>query len=263
MNTQVLQVAFQHSRFVQRFFYYDSIGSTNDKAKQLAVQGMGEGTLVIAEEQTAGRGRGDRTWYSAPGRGIYVSFLFRPKVPADSAFGLLAAVSLGAASAAQAVGVQGLVGIKWPNDLVVEGKKLAGILSEVSLSGGMVDWAVVGLGLNVNHAAEEFPMEIRERAVSLRMLCLREIERERLLIDLVERTAAWYEEFLENGTAALVPEWRRRSALVGRMVRVETPGETYLGRAVALEDDGALRVRLESGAEEVIRAGDVNLVQYR
>lgn len=258
-----MQIAFRNIPDVRGFFFYPTIGSTNDKAKELAVKGAEEGVLVIAECQTAGRGRLDRHWFSPPALGLYCSMIFRPKVPAERAFGVHMAAALALSQAADAQHLQSTVGIKWPNDLVAEGRKLAGILSEVGISGGMVDWCVVGVGLNVNHRLTDFPPELRDRAISLREICHRRLDRLEILIEFLEALFPLYDRFLTEGIPSLMPEWRRRSALLGRTVRVETPGETYVGVALGLEEDGALRIRLESGAEEVLHAGDVHLVQYR
>jgi BirA family biotin operon repressor/biotin-[acetyl-CoA-carboxylase] ligase len=258
-----LQIAFRNSDFVRHFFYYESIGSTNDKAKELAQAGAEEGTLVIADCQTAGRGRGARHWFSPPRLGIYMSVISRPLVPLEQAFGPHMAASLAAAEAAESLRLQGTVGIKWPNDLVAEGRKLAGILSEMGVHAGRLDWAVIGIGLNVNQSLADFPVEIRDKAISLRELCHRKLDRVGVLVRLVEGFSRWYDRFREDGMEALLSEWRRRSAILGCAVRVETAGESYVGTAVRLEEDGALRIRLESGAEEVLHAGDVHLVQYR
>ena len=258
-----LQIAFRNSEFVRHFFFYPTIGSTNDKAKELAAAGAEEGTLVIADAQTAGRGRLDRSWYSPAGLGLYVSFLFRPEMPVQSAAGPLMAVSLAAAEAVESVGIPGVVGIKWPNDLVADGRKLAGILCELGTAGDTIQWCVVGIGLNVNHAPQDFPEELRNKAVSVRELCHRRVDRLDLLLRLVRGVSRWYALLLDEGMEALLPQNRRRSAVLGREVRVETGSEVVVGTAVALEPDGSLRVRLESGAEEVLHVGDVHLVQYR
>jgi len=258
-----LQIAFRNVTDVRHFFFYPTIGSTNDKAKELAQKGAEEGTLVVADCQTAGRGRLERHWFSPPGLGLYTSIILRPQVPAERAFGIHMAAALACVEAADAQHLQSVVGIKWPNDLVAEGCKLAGILSEVGLQGGLVEWCVVGIGLNVNHTHADFPPDLRDRSVSLRELCHRRIDRLEVLVQLLEALFPWYDRFLQGGIEALDPEWRRRSTLLGRTVRVETAGETYVGTALSLESDGALRIRLESGAEEVLHAGDVQLVQYR
>jgi BirA family biotin operon repressor/biotin-[acetyl-CoA-carboxylase] ligase len=258
-----LQLAFRNSEFVRHFFFYPTIGSTNDKARELAAKGIEEGTLVIAEGQTAGRGRMGRHWYSPPGHGLYLSVVLRPRVPVERAFGVHMSVALAAAEAAESAGVQGLVGVKWPNDLMAEGRKLAGLLTEVGVQGGLLEWCVVGIGLNVNHGRRDFPPDLRDRAISLRQLCHRRVDRQGVLLTLVSALARWYGLFMAEGMPPLTREWRRRSTILGRAVRVETAGETIVGWAVDLEEDGALRIRLESGREEVLRAGDVNLVQVR
>lgn len=258
-----LQIAFRNVDVVRHFFYYPSIGSTNDKAKELAQAGAEEGTLVVADCQTGGRGRAGRTWYSPAGLGLYVSIVIRPNVPPEQGFGPHMAASLAAVEAVEALRVQSVVGIKWPNDLMADGRKLAGILSDVGFHGGILEWCVIGIGINVNHTRTDFPMDLRDRAISLRQLAHRKMERTELLVRLMEAWDSWYSRFLNEGVAALAPEWRRRSSILGRLVRVETAGEDYVGTAVALEADGALRVRLEGGAEEVLRAADVHLVQFR
>ncbi len=258
-----LQLAFRNSDFVRHFFFYPSIGSTNDKAKALAQVGTEEGTLVVADAQTSGRGRLARNWFSPAGLGLYVSIIFRPQVPAESASGILMAVTLAAAEAVESERIGGVVGIKWPNDLMMEGRKLGGILCEMGVQGGVLEWCVAGLGLNVNHTPKDFPAEIREKAVSVRELCHRRLDRLAILLRLVERASANYDLFRREGTEALAPAWRRRSSILGREVRVETSGEVVVGTAVGIEPDGALRVRLESGSEEVLHVGDVHLVQVR
>jgi BirA family biotin operon repressor/biotin-[acetyl-CoA-carboxylase] ligase len=258
-----LQIAFQNVDYVRHFYFYPSIGSTNQKAKELAQAGAEEGTLVLADCQTAGRGRSGRHWYSPPGLGLYMSIILRPDVPADQAFGVHMVTALAALQAADAARSQSVIGLKWPNDLVAEGRKLAGILSEVGFQGGMLDWCVLGIGLNVNHTQKDFPIDLRDKAISLRQLCNRRLDRSEILIQLLKALSDRYARFLIEGFDGLIPEWRQRSTIMGRMVRVETAGEAYVGTAVSLEPNGALRIRLESGAEEVLHAGDVHLVQYR
>lgn len=260
MNAQQLQVAFQHSNFIRYFYYYDTIPSTNAKARELAAAGAGDGGLVVADAQSAGRGRENRTWFSGPGLGLYQSFIFRPGTPAASAFGLQMAVALAALETLEALGHADL-GIKWPNDLLAGEAKLGGMLSEVGVSGGRVEWCVVGLGLNTGHLASDFPADLAGKAVSLRMLSGQAPDRLTILRKLVEHVGEWYRTFLQEGIPALAPIWRGRSTLIGAWVRVKTSGETYVGTVAGIEDTGALRLRLESGVDEVIHAGDVHRIQ--
>ena len=259
MTPEALQLAFQKSSFVRHFYYFPTIGSTNEKAKLLAGSGAPEGTIVIAEEQTAGRGRNKRTWHSPPDTGIYTSLIFRPDLPASEAFGVLMASALGLLDAVDDLPLSTPAGLKWPNDILAQGKKLAGVLSDVGLARGRVSWCVVGVGLNVNQ--ESFPGELEDKAVSLQMLTGQVYDRTALLHALLEKIHVRYQTLLTKGTEAVLQPWRERSTILGNMVRVETAGETYVGTVAGIEDDGALRVRLESGAEEVLRAADVQLVQ--
>jgi BirA family biotin operon repressor/biotin-[acetyl-CoA-carboxylase] ligase len=258
-----LQLALRNQSNIRHFFFYPAIASTNDKAKELALRGAEEGTLVLADCQTAGRGRLDRHWFSPPGLGLYASFILRPRVPAERAFGASMAAGLAVTTAAAGQHVQSAVGLKWPNDVMAEGKKLAGTLAEIGVQGGLVEWCVIGIGVNVNHSPNDFPTDLRDRAISLRQLCHRRVDRLPFLLELADSLWSWYSRFLTGGIPALLPEWRRRSTLLGRTVRVETAGESYVGTALDLEADGSLRIRLESGTEEVLTAGDVSLVQYR
>lgn len=263
LTPQALQVGFRNSRFVRHFFFYPSIDSTNEKAKELAIRGAEHGTLVIADSQTAGRGRSGRTWFSPPSLGLYVSVILRPEVPVTQAFGLHMAVALAAAQAADACRPQGRVGIKWPNDLMAEGRKLAGVLTELGVQGGELSWCVVGIGINVNHTLNDFPPEIRPIATSLRELSLRRIDRVELVKRLADGIGVWLERFEQDGMDALVAEWRHRSTVLGKRVRVETPGEVVLGEVTGLAPDGALLVLQENGSQSVIHAGDVELLQFR
>ncbi len=259
-----LQLAFRNSTSVRHFFFYPAIASTNDKAKELAMVGAEEGTLVIADAQSAGKGRLGRNWHSPAGLGLYVSFIFRPGVPASSASGILMAVGLGAAEAAERTRIQGVVGIKWPNDLVVEGRKLGGILIEMGVQGGVLEWC------RGRHRPQRGPHRGRlpgraSRSRDLASPVLPPSRRSPGSVCSRSSSASPHGTncFRSEGTAPLIPHWRRRSAILGRMVRVETAGQAVMGTAVGLEPDGALRVRLESGAEEILHAGDVHLVQYR
>jgi BirA family biotin operon repressor/biotin-[acetyl-CoA-carboxylase] ligase len=258
-----LQIAFRDAPWVRHFFFYPTIGSTNVKAKELAARGAEEGTLVIADCQTEGRGRAGRHWFSPPSLGLYLSFVFRPKVPVERAFGVHMAVALAAAQTAESTRPPGMIGIKWPNDLMAEGRKLAGLLTEIGTRGNELDWMVVGVGLNVNHGLKDFPDELRGTATSLRELCHRKLDRRDLLLDLVARVDRWTDRLADEGLPALASEWRRRSTILGREVRVETAGQHYVGTALRLAEDGALVIRLESGLEETVHAGDVHLLQYR
>jgi BirA family biotin operon repressor/biotin-[acetyl-CoA-carboxylase] ligase len=219
--------------------YFSEVSSTNDVAAALADQGVSEGAVVIANAQTAGRGRQGRAWVSPPGAGLYVSVLLRPRQPSP----LLTI----AAGVAVAEGIQRATGltpdVKWPNDVFVGGKKLAGLLAEASGSPAAV---VLGLGINVMPAA--YPPDVAVRATSLEGELGRLVDRGRLLVECLSRLATRYADLGAGRGAAVVEEWRRRAtAMFGRRVRGEAGGMPIEGVVEAVDAQGALVVRTARG----------------
>lgn len=252
-------------------------GSTNADVLALARDGAAEGVVLVADHQSAGRGRLGRSWEAPPGSSLLVSVLTRPS------FGLAAsplsdlhlvsmAMGLAAAEAVRAVaGVA--VGVKWPNDLVADvdevagvvgvgTRKLSGILAESVIEGDHVLALVVGIGINVNWPAE-VPVELADIAVAANHLAGREVDRAELLVALLERFDHWYGELgTASGRAALHARYRELSATLGRRVRVELRDEVVVGDAVALTDDGHLVVEVAAPAGDAterreITVGDV------
>jgi BirA family biotin operon repressor/biotin-[acetyl-CoA-carboxylase] ligase len=233
-------------------------GSTNSDLLELARSGAPEGVVLVADHQTAGRGRAGRRWVAPPGSSLLVSVLLRPPVGVPYAHHLTAVVAIAASDAcAEVAGVRPL--LKWPNDLVVDDRKLGGVLAETLVSGGRVTAAVVGLGLNVNWPPE-LPAEIAGIATALSHLTGREIDRQALLTAFLVRLEEHYGALCEpGGWRAVALNERRLSATLGADVRVELPGgEVVVGRAVELADDGALLVEdRTSGTLRRVAAGDV------
>jgi BirA family biotin operon repressor/biotin-[acetyl-CoA-carboxylase] ligase len=223
--------------------YHDHLPSTNDRARELAVEGA-EDALVVAGEQTGGRGRLDRPWASPPG-GVYASLLVRPDRPPAHApvFTLAAAVAV--TRACREAGVEAV--IKWPNDVLVAGseKKLAGILTEMEGEADRISWLIVGVGANVDVAADELP----ETATSVRAAG-GTADRRRFCQRVVETVHA-----LTLAPEDVLPAWRDYAVTIGRHVRVDTPGGVVEGEAVGVEFPGALIVRTDEG-ERTVHAGD-------
>lgn len=235
------------ARIGHRLEVHASIGSTNDRARQLLDAGVPGGIVVVAEEQTAGRGRMGRTWASPAGVNLMASVGLRPALAADAAWGLGPAAALAARSACLAVAP---VALKWPNDLVdVDGRKLGGLLVEVASEADRVRHAVLGFGINVNWATDAMPRELRTTATSLLALDGRSVDRAALLRRLLE---ALDDEIvaLEAGRSPL-SRYREACATLGREVTVETPSGSLEGRAVDLDDTGALVVETAAGAVAV------------
>lgn len=222
--------------------YADSLPSTNDRARELA-QGGAEEMVVLANEQPAGRGRLGREWVGPPG-GIYLSILVRPNLATVDVPILTIAAGVAVAEALEGLGFE--PAIKWPNDVLIDDKKVAGILTEMEGEADRVDWVIVGIGLNANVDSDSLP----EGATSLCVGRENPVDR-REVVHTILRSFNRY----RNDPVATVTAWRERSATLGRSVRVETPRETITGRAVDIEHPGTLLLETTSGIKRV-HAGD-------
>lgn len=234
----------------------DEIDSTNLLASELARKGAPEGTAVVAEAQTAGRGRLGRSWVSPAGRNLYLSLVLRPALPpaAVPQITLMAAVSV--ARAIEEAGGSP-AGIKWPNDLQLDGRKVAGILTELDAESERVHFVVLGIGVNLNMARGDFPRELRETATSLRLATGEVVDRRRFTGRLLTHLSRDYEIFLGGGFAALRGEYQRHHVLAGR--RVNVGGAVALSGVVrGVAPDGALLLETSRGTERVL-AGEVTL----
>ena len=241
--------------FGKNVVFRRQVGSTNDIARQLAEEHAPEGTIVIAEEQTAGRGRMGRTWESPPGVSLMQSILFRPNIETGLANRLVMAVGLAAAEACEAV-ADVRIDVKWPNDLQIGGMKVAGILPESALVGDRLAWVVVGIGINVN---QEFAADhpLAGTATSLRMAAGREIDRLALLRETLVRLAVWYGRI---GDDALHGAWAARCVTLGRRVRVQVGDRVIEGLAEGLDPAGALWVQGDEGQRRRVSAGEATIV---
>lgn len=251
MNLRAVEDALRTSAFGRRILYLSSTGSTMDVARAEAEAGAREGTLVLAEEQTAGRGRFQRTWVSPAGKNLYFTLILRPEAQR------LRSLSIGAALAiCQAVEeIAGLEPrIKWPNDVRVGERKLAGILIEGETSGQTPRYALVGIGVNVNYDVEE-AQEIAAIATSLKRELGREMDRELLLAAVLNR----FERLYHEATGSVLEAWRARLETLGRRVRVALGGETYEGLATGVDGSGNLLLELEDGRTLTLEAGEVTL----
>lgn len=237
---------------------YDSIDSTSTEAKRLLQQGYGHGVVVTAETQTAGKGRLGRAWDSAKGTGIWFSVVFEPKVELQqvSLYSFAAAVAV-----AEAVcNVTGLTAqVKWPNDVLVKGKKVCGILLELVAERNQPVRVIIGIGINANQKQDEFPQEVQAKAASLAMMTGREIDRRQMLDAVLERLAYYSDQLEQNGFAVIRDKWTELSCVSGKEVQIVQHGNTLLyGTAIGLADDGALLVKTEQGIQRIM-AGDVSL----
>jgi BirA family biotin operon repressor/biotin-[acetyl-CoA-carboxylase] ligase len=243
-----------HTDFVgQQVVCLDSVSSTNDVAKRLAQRGAPEGTLVVAEEQTAGRGRQGRRWLAPKGSSLLFSLVFRPSPTPTTLPQLLMASSLAVAEAIEhSTGLP--VRLKWPNDILIGGKKAGGILIEAGFSGEELDYAVVGIGLNVNLDPTEIP-EIANSATSLSAELGRNVPRLQVLHSLLRSMEREY--LVLKGGEPPYARWTARVAQVGQEVEVNTPWGQERGRLDRVGEDGTLFLHREDGTEVQITVGDV------
>jgi BirA family biotin operon repressor/biotin-[acetyl-CoA-carboxylase] ligase len=234
--------------------------STNLQAKILAAQGAAEGTVVVADTQTHGRGRRGRTWFSPSGRNIYASMILRPSMAPSKAprLTLLAAVAV-ARTLGRSIGLPAR--IKWPNDILVKGKKIAGILNEISTEMDVVDYVVAGLGINVNVREDEMPGQIREIATSIRIETGEDVPRTALLCDLLREFEICYARLKTKGFPAIMEQWRDLTDIIGRRVYVDVIGTRHTGTVEMVDDDGVLLLRDDRGNIHRIFSGDVRRVR--
>ncbi len=234
---------------------YEDIPSTNNEAKVLAAQGADEGTVVVSEAQSTGKGRLERSFF-CPAGGLWFSVILRPDfLPSEAPkCTLLAAIAV--ARAMRDLGLE--AGIKWPNDIYCQGKKLTGILTEMSAEMDRINYLVVGIGINANIPQESFPEDIQDKAGSMSALLGKDIDRISFLQSILRYMEELYVDVLKNGFAGMLDQWRKYSITLGQEINVLGVKETFAGVAEDIDQDGALLVRTEEGLRRVL-AGDVSI----
>jgi BirA family biotin operon repressor/biotin-[acetyl-CoA-carboxylase] ligase len=248
----------QGSMFGRSFRYYDEIESTNVEAKELATAGAPEGTVVIAELQRAGRGRLGRRWTSPAGKGLLFSVILRPTLPMSRAHMLTIVAAIAAARGIESQ-TEASVRIKWPNDLFIGDRKAGGILLEVAGEQDVVEWVIVGIGINVNTEYAELPVDLRRTAVSLKMATGDPVDRSELLARILLALEATYKEAQKHGFDRALSEFRQRDYLLKRSVAVQTREGSVIGEATGIDNQGALLVQLPHRHVRRFHSGDVTL----
>ena len=236
----------------------EEVDSTNNYLKRLAMEGGADGTVAVADAQSAGRGRLGRSFQSPPGTGIYISFLFRPRMEPAKAVNLTAIAAVAICDAIEAAcGLRPQ--IKWTNDLVLEGRKICGILTEMSVEGetGMLQYIVLGIGVNVNQTLEDFPEELRSIAGSVAMAAGGLQDRGRIAAEIINAVDKMYRDW-QNGVWS-VERYRADCATLGKQVRVLRGAQSRSAFAEAIDDDFALVVRYEDGTRETVFSGEVSV----
>jgi BirA family biotin operon repressor/biotin-[acetyl-CoA-carboxylase] ligase len=246
-----------------RIHYFDSIDSTNRVALELAREGAEHGLAVVAEEQTAGRGRLGRSFHSPAFENLYTSLVLRPDLDITEAPAWILAAAIAVAdSVAATIGDDGAVEIKWPNDVLLAGRKTSGILMELGAEATRVDYLVLGIGVNLNVDRKTFPDEFRHLATSLASHSGRRIDRIEFTRRLYTELEATLDACATGGFDAVRDRFEERFKMRGRRVKVkQLDGRELSGTAMGIDADGALRLELEAGAESRVIAGDVTIVK--
>jgi BirA family transcriptional regulator, biotin operon repressor / biotin---[acetyl-CoA-carboxylase] ligase len=240
----------------KKIHHFHSLGSTNSKAYQLALNGSEEGEVVIAESQEKGRGRLGRYWFSPPFLNLYLSVILRPKISPHQASLITLMAAIATAEAIQKF--SGLIpSIKWPNDILLRDRKVAGLLNEIHSEMDQIHFVILGMGINLNMDEQMFPKEIRTVATSLKDEMGETISRKAFLQSLLLELERWYMIFLREGSAVILEAWRDRAHIRGRRVKITSFGETIIGTAIDVDSDGALILETTSGKRKRIVAGDI------
>jgi BirA family biotin operon repressor/biotin-[acetyl-CoA-carboxylase] ligase len=235
---------------------FQEIGSTNAQAMKMAAKGAEEGMLLIAETQTDGKGRLDRKWFSPPGVNLYFSVVLRPKI--DCAQATILALLAGVAVAHAVRERSGLIpGLKWPNDILIHEKKVAGILAELAADGKSIKHLILGIGLNVNLEASMLPPDLSKTATSLKIESGRTVSRLEMLVTMVNQIERWYTVFLDQGPTPILKEYIQLSHTIGRQIQVVCRDNVLEGEAAGLAPNGGLILCGHDGTSRTILTGDV------
>lgn len=247
------------TKFIGReLIYFDSLDSTNIYAKKIASEDFKDGTVVIAEEQTSGRGRLGRQWVSPKGRGIWMTILLKPDIMPSEASKLTLVSAYAVCRALERYGLAAR--IKWPNDIVVNGKKLCGILTEMSADIDEIKYVTVGIGINANLDVSDFGDEIASTATSIKIETGKPVSRKTVVGCVLNEFEYVYEAFIRNGSIEdFLEGYKTRSAVLGKDIRVIYKKEELLGKAVDISAEGHLVIKLEDGSTKEIISGEVSV----
>jgi len=255
LDIKYIQKNLKTREFGRKLFYFEQLDSTSSHLAELSKGSAGPGTIVIAEQQTAGRGRQGNSWYSPPGPGLYFSLLLKPELPSIKLSGLTLTLGCSAAEAIEKI-VQNPVTVKWPNDLYCNNRKVGGMLTEMQSHGGLINNAVIGIGLNVNN--ESVPPELCDTASSLLLETGKTCSREDLLIGLLTRLEEDYRTFREQGLKAFAERLAGRFFLKGKWASVQDGlGIQMRGVVIGFDSDGGLLLANDQGRTVKCNSGTV------
>lgn len=256
-NLNIIKEKLKNVSLINDVYIYNVIDSTNKEAKRYAIEGKSDTALFISEEQEAGTGRRGRAWISKSGRGIFMSLLLRPEIKPTNASMLTLIAGMSVMKALNRITGLNCM-IKWPNDLVLNSKKICGILTEMSAEIDIINYVVIGIGINVNN--ESFEKEIEDIATSLRIESDKEYNRTLLITEIIKEFEKLYTDFLKDYSLAfMINDYNKACINVGRKVKVEIGGEIIIGKSLNVDETGALNIEQEDGTELIVNSGEVSV----
>jgi BirA family biotin operon repressor/biotin-[acetyl-CoA-carboxylase] ligase len=243
----------------KKILLFGETDSTNSQAIRLAENGEKEGTVVIAEAQSSGRGRRGRPWFSPWGAGIYLSMILRPKIPPRDAFAVILLFTIAAVEAIRnETSLEAR--IKWPNDILIGGKKAGGTLIEIRTRKKKIDYLVGGIGINVNTDSSAFPEEMAAKTTSLKEITRRNVDRNRLIRQLLKSFEQEYLQFLEKGKESVIRKWLAHTDIIGKEVTIDMTDRSVEGQVMGIDENGSLLLKAKDKTEK-IAAGDIHVVE--
>lgn len=260
LSPMQIELFLKTERFGRHIHHFDVVDSTQIIAHKLAQEGAPDGTIVIGEEQTAGRGRMARPWESAHGTGIWMTVIVRPDVTPQQASSYTLVVAVAVTKAIKTLYKNVEPAIKWPNDLLINGKKCTGILTEMQAEADCVQALLVGIGINANQVENDFSPEIAEIATSLRLAAGEEINRAALVATILQYLEYYTELFVKEGFARIKTLWEQSSCTIGQRIEVTTLRERFEGIASGITDEGVLQLTQDNGTVRTIYSGDIRII---
>jgi BirA family biotin operon repressor/biotin-[acetyl-CoA-carboxylase] ligase len=258
INAANIQKHLMTKRYGQHIHYYETCPSTQPIAHEAEQNGALDGTVIVAEKQTAGRGRMARPWSSVAGKGIWMSIIIRPTLTPQQApqMTLVAAVAVTRA-VEELTGIE--ANIKWPNDVLIDGKKITGILTELQTDPDQVTAVILGIGVNVNQDLEDFPEELQSIVTSLKLVTGKTVDRAQLIAKIFSYLELYTEMYEKHGFGPIKILWEGYSNTIGKRIRAVMLNETITGTAIGISDEGVLQLKLDDGTVRGIYSADIEL----
>lgn len=253
-----IRLGLETNRLGHDIYYYDQVDSTQTIAQELANKGVKEGAIVVADEQTGGRGRMARAWYSPKETGIWMSLILRPKIPIQHTPQLTLLTAVAIVQAIEEISGLSPV-IKWPNDILINGKKVVGILTELQAEADRVHAVIIGMGINVNQNQDHFPVHIKEIATSLFIEKGKYFTRAEIIQKILLSFERLYDQFLKDGFKPIKSLWESYAISLKQMITARTLSGTIRGKAIGINDEGVLLVQTEEGEVKHIYSADIEI----